>query len=147
MSPFDAAFSLVVSEEGDYSRNGADAGNWTSGRMGIGQLKGTKYGISAAAFPDLDIENLTLDQAKAIYKTHYWDFLGLDTAPWGTALLRFDAAVNQGQNWAKTLTGTDIEIAAARAVRYAQAGAFGSFGKGWMNRLFTMFKTAQVTPP
>jgi hypothetical protein len=40
---------------------------WTTGIIGKGICKGTKYFISAMTYPDLDIKNL-LDQAKAIYK-------------------------------------------------------------------------------
>lgn len=38
-----------------------DKGNWTGGRVGVGQLKGTKYGISAAAYLHLGIKSLTLE--------------------------------------------------------------------------------------
>lgn len=73
-----------------------DPGNWTGGKVGIGQLKGTKYGISAAQYPGLDIANLTLDQAQAIYKPAYWDKVYGDLIPDVIAGCLFDTAVNEG---------------------------------------------------
>lgn len=37
-----------------------------------------KYGISNFAYPDLDIEALTLQEAKALYRRDYWDKNRLD---------------------------------------------------------------------
>ena len=65
---FDTAFANVIGLEGGYTDDPRDRGNWTGGTVGQGKLRGTKYGISAAAFPTLDIANLTLDAAKAIYR-------------------------------------------------------------------------------
>jgi hypothetical protein len=45
---FDRAFEETIGLEGGFSRNPDDNGNWTGGRRGLGELKGTKYGISAA---------------------------------------------------------------------------------------------------
>ena len=58
--------------EGGYENNPNDSGNWTGGKVGEGELKGTKYGISASEFPALDIVNLTEAEAQAIYKSKYW---------------------------------------------------------------------------
>jgi len=44
-----------------------DDSNCAGSKQGRGELKGTKYGIAAKSYPHLDIKNLTLDQAKAIY--------------------------------------------------------------------------------
>lgn len=93
---FDDAFTYVVGEEGKLSTDPKDRGNWTGGKIGVGILKGTKYGISAAAYPLLDIANLSLSDAKAIYKRDYWDELEGDTFPFGNALCLFDFGVNAG---------------------------------------------------
>jgi lysozyme family protein len=106
MAAFDQAFAAVIGSEGGYSANPADPGNWTGGSVGAGACRGTKYGISAAAYPGLDIANLTQAQAQAIYRSDYWDKLQSDTLPPPLALLLFDAAVNNGP---------------ARAVRWLQA--------------------------
>lgn len=93
---FADAFKYVVGEEGKLSLDPQDRGNWTGGQVGVGQLKGTKYGVSAAAYPFLDIANLTLDAARAIFKRDYWDRLQGDSIPYGSALVLFDFGINAG---------------------------------------------------
>jgi len=65
--PFRRALSFVLKEEGGLSLDRYDSGNWTGGRVGVGALKGTKYGIATSSYPDLDIRRLTVEQAGAIY--------------------------------------------------------------------------------
>ena len=96
MSNFDSMFAVVSGHEGDFSDNPADPGNWTSGVVGIGSCRGTKFGISAAAYPDIDIANLTLDEARSLYRRDYWDRINGDLLPAPIALLVFDAAINSG---------------------------------------------------
>ena len=64
-----------VNHEGGFQKETNDKGNWTGGEIGAGELKGTKYGISAREFPNLDIKNLTQDQAVQIYIEGYWKTL------------------------------------------------------------------------
>lgn len=68
------AFLITIDpdHEGGFQNSPRDKGNWTGGQIGVGQLKGTKYGISAAIFPALDIKNLTPEQAIGIYTNKYW---------------------------------------------------------------------------
>jgi len=61
----------IVVNEGGYQDDYNDSGNWTGGEVGKGTLKGTNYGISAASYPTLDIKNLTIDEAKQIYRDDY----------------------------------------------------------------------------
>ena len=123
----------------------------------------TKYGISQAAFPDLDIRNLTPEQALEIYATNYWEPAKCPALPPKLALVHFDAAVNCGVGQAArfleqavgvTVDGIvgPITIAAAWKAtdavgaylslreafyrRLAQANpAEGVFLQGWLNRL------------
>lgn len=137
MSFFDAAFQVVVGIEGGYVNDPLDPGGET------------KYGISKRAYPNLNIANLTLEDAKAIYRRDYWDRCACDTMPWERAICVFDCAVNEGPGVARSLNvqATDTtRFMAERAVRYAHDKNFGRYGKGWNNRLFTIFKAAQVTP-
>jgi lysozyme family protein len=92
------AFAYVVGEEGKLSMDPQDPGNWTGGKVGVGIRKGTKYGISAAAYPLLDIANLSMPDARAIYQRDYWNKLGGDSLPYGNALCLFDFGVNAGIN-------------------------------------------------
>jgi lysozyme family protein len=96
MGNFDRVFDIVVGHEGGFTANPADCGNWTGGVIGAGTCRGTRFGISAAAYPDLDIANLSLDAAKALYQQDYWQRIAGDHLPASLALLVFDAAVNNG---------------------------------------------------
>lgn len=93
---FNAAFAFTVGEEGGYSVDPNDPGNWTGGAVGQGRLRGTRWGISAASHPGLDIANLSLEAARAIYRNGYWAPIAGDALPPALALATFDAAVNAG---------------------------------------------------
>ena len=162
-SAFLDAFARLLPFEGGFSDDPADPGNWTGGAVGVGVLRGTKYGISAASYPTLDIAGLTPGAATALYRAGYWDKIAGDALPGPIAAELFDCAVNQGVGFAaRTLqaalhvavdgvigpqtvaaaarAGNDplpvvVEIAARRAVRYAGSGGFSRFGYGWMRRL------------
>lgn len=57
----------------------------------------TKYGISKRAYPQLDIANLTEQQARAVYRTDYWNAVhGDDIQSQMVAENLFDTAVNMG---------------------------------------------------
>ncbi len=56
----------------------------------------TKYGIDAADHPGLDIRNLTLGQATAIYRDGEWTRCQCDDLPNGIDTAVFDCAVNNG---------------------------------------------------
>lgn len=150
MSFFEQADAVVAGIEAGFTKDARDPGNWTGGKVGVGILKGTKYGIAASAYPDLDIENLTLDQARAIRKRKYWDVIGADAMPWERALCAYDCAINQGDGAEELLakrSGSDaVEFMAARALRYAASPNLREFGHSWMHRLFTIFKAAQRSP-
>jgi len=73
MSTFDLAFPYTFNNEKGFQNDPEDAGNWTGGAVDVGELKGTKYGISAASYPDLDIENLTINEAHDIYLRDFWN--------------------------------------------------------------------------
>ncbi len=113
MTVFDNAFRAVIGEEGGYTANSADPGNWTGAKCGAGECRGTKYGISAASYPNMNILALTLDDAKTIYRRDYWDHVRGDELPPAIALLVFDAAVNSGPDralrWLQCVLRVDID--------------------------------------
>jgi len=96
MDNFARCFAFTLGAEGGYSNNPADPGNWTGGAVGNGELRGTNFGISASAYPQLDIANLTQSQAEDIYRRDYWAALQGDSLALPVALVAFDAAVNAG---------------------------------------------------
>lgn len=96
MTTFDKCFDRVIGHEGGFQDDRRDRGNWTGGEVGKGQLKGTKFGLAAMTYPDVDIKNLTVEQAKAIYKRDWWDKLKMDRYPSALAYQMFDASINHG---------------------------------------------------
>jgi Putative secretion activating protein len=107
---FDDSFKLLIDVEKGFSLNRNDEGNWTGGEVGEGELKGTKYGISAAAYPELDIKNLTVKQAKDIYHRDYWDKLKLEGIPEIIRFDLFDTAVNSGVSTAAKLLQRTVKV-------------------------------------
>jgi len=93
---FEDAVEIVLSKEGGFTANPNDSGNWTGGRPNSGVLKGTKFGISAKSYPDLDIKGLKRSQAVEIYRRDYWDKLRAEQLPDALRLTVFDMAVNAG---------------------------------------------------
>lgn len=96
MTRFDEIFERVIGHEGKLSMDPNDRGNWTGGQIGVGELLGTKYGISAAANPDLDIRNLTIEQAKDRARARYWDPIRGDELGMPLDEFVFDFAYNSG---------------------------------------------------
>lgn len=157
-SSFDVAFAFVVGIEKGFQDNPTDRGNWTGGRVGVGVCRGTKYGISAASYPDYDIRNLTLDQAKAIAKRDYWDVYHCDELNAEVALQVFDAAYNGGHpaQWLQQAAGAKADgrvgpatVAAANAMdpmklcmridayrlMFMADSPADQFDDGWMRRI------------
>lgn len=108
----DFIWNFMVGSEGrtlDLTRS--DSGNWTGGKVGVGELKGSKYGVSAARYPTLDIANLTEDDAKAIFDRDYFTKFGCDRIPPGLGLLVSDAAYNGGDpiRWMQRAVGAGVD--------------------------------------
>ncbi len=71
----------------------------------------TKFGISQRAYPNLDIKNLTEQQAREIYKTDYWNRIrGDDINNQVIAENIFDTAVNMGVRTASRLAQLAADI-------------------------------------
>ena len=82
---FNSIIEQTLAHEGGYSNNPSDAGGET------------KYGISKRSYPNVDIKNLTLEQAKAIYKRDFWDNQGYSSIEdIELASKVFDLGVNMG---------------------------------------------------
>lgn len=108
---FADAFAFVIGQEGGLSMDAGDKGNWTGGKVNVGTLKGTKYGISAAAYPAEDIPNLTLDRARFLAKRDYWDKFSGDALPYPIALGMFDCGYNEGPAEAARLAQKTLGLA------------------------------------
>ncbi len=170
---FSDAFAFVVGEEGTLSLDRGDKGNWTGGQVSIGDLRGTKYGISAAAYPTEDIPNLTLDRARLIAKRDYWDKFSGDTLPYPIALGLFDAGYNEGVREATRLAqkalGIVVDGVVGRAtiaglsncsvpkfarkfcinriVAYASLAYWVEDHDGWVGRVLDVYQQMVMTNP
>lgn len=95
-SNFPAVMDEVFRHEGGLSMIRSDPGNWTGGKVGVGELRGTNFGIASHAHPNVDIKNLTKAQAREIYRRQYWNPIKGDDLPAGIDLVTMDPAVNSG---------------------------------------------------
>ncbi|PSH04999.1 MAG: hypothetical protein CXZ00_04465 [Acidobacteria bacterium] len=68
MSSFDAAFNFILNHE-DRQRTG----KVTHDRGGV-----TRWGIASLYNPGVDVQNLTLNEAREIYRRKYWGPFHLD---------------------------------------------------------------------
>lgn len=158
---FDKAFDRLIGHEAGFSDDKKDPGNWTGGRPGVGELKGTKFGIAANTYPDLDIKNLTLDQARAIYFRDWWQKIGADEIDPAIVFQLWDFAVNAGMGTAKRALQRAVGVAddgkigprslaaikamtvpdvllrfnAQRLRFYTSLSTWPTYGKGWTNRV------------
>jgi lysozyme family protein len=89
VSDFRRAIDIIIAtHEGGFQNRPDDPGNWTAD----GQLKGTKFGMSAHSFPNVDIENLTLTEAEDLYRQTWGHFAEIQDQAVLTKVL--DLAVN-----------------------------------------------------
>ncbi|MBU6448061.1 MAG: hypothetical protein KGQ26_00395 [Rhodospirillales bacterium] len=164
MDNFKNCLAFVLQAEGGYSDNPADPGNWTTGVVGGGALHGTKCGISAAAYPALDIRNLTEQQIQDLYRQDFFVPIRGDDLPLPLAMAAFDAAVNAGVRRSITWLQQSAEVVAdgilgdttlkalnrgnaltlandalaRRLDYYAGLPGWTKFGLGWARRILTL---------
>ena len=103
----------------------------------------TNYGINQAAHPDIDVSQLTPDQAKSIYKSDYWDAIGADKMPPALGRVAFDTAVVAGPAKAQDLIaqsgGDPMKLLSLRE-QYQQGliasnpEKYGPYAKVWTAR-------------
>ena len=105
MKSFKEIIEKVLEHEGGYVNDPKDLGGET------------KYGITKRFYPDVDIKNLTIEQATEIYKKDYWDKNKVESLPQNLWHIYFDMCVNMGKRTAvKVLQraavnkGRDIEV-------------------------------------
>lgn len=123
----------VIGIEGGYVENDAGKGP-------------TKYGINGQAngLTDDQVKNLTMDQARDIYKKKYWNAIGADNLSPEMRAVAFDTAVNQGVGVAQQLlkqAGNDpAKFLQLRREKYQELIAsnpdkWQQYEKSWMGRI------------
>ena len=105
MKTFNEIIEKVLEHEGGYVNDPKDLGGET------------KYGITKRFYPNLNIKELTIEQAKEIYRKDYWDKNKVESLPQNLWHIYFDMCVNMGKRTAvKVLQraannkGRDIEV-------------------------------------
>ena len=88
MKDFNEIIEKVLEHEGGYVNDPKDLGGET------------KYGITKRFYPDLNIKELTIEQAKEIYKSDYWDKNKVESLPQNLWHIYFDMCVNMGKRTA-----------------------------------------------
>jgi len=88
MKNFNEIIEKVLEHEGGYVNDPKDLGGET------------KYGITKRFYPDVDIKNLTIEQATEIYKKDYWDKNKVESLPQNLWHIYFDMCVNMGKRTA-----------------------------------------------
>jgi hypothetical protein len=159
---FDRAIHICFEREGVFSDDPRDKGG------------PTRFGISSAANPDVDLDALTREGAIKLLHDRYWDKFRCDQLPWPISLLLFDAVVQHGGDGAKGLqhvlgVGADgvvgwRTVAAVERMRvagllrelaasflafrvehiYMGAAGWPTYSTGWLRRLF--FVAFDTTP-
>jgi lysozyme family protein len=98
MKTFKEIIEKVLEHEGGYVNDPKDLGGET------------KYGITKRFYPDIDIKNLTIEQATEIYKKDYWDKNKVESLPQNLWHIYFDMCVNMGKRTAvKVLQRAEIK--------------------------------------
>lgn len=146
---FDMAFDRLMGHEGGYVNNPKDPGGET------------KWGISRRSYPNLDIRNLTREEAKAIYYRDFWNIIKSDDVSEAVMFQVFDIAVNSGiqtairmlqravgaaddghwgpisQGRLQAYSDSDIImlINAERLEFITKLSTWSTFGKGWTKRI------------
>lgn len=143
---FDTAFDRLLGHEGGYVNHPKDPGGETN------------WGISKRSYPNVDIKNMTREQAAHIYLRDFWQPLG--DAPAAVKFQAFDFAVNSGIQTAIRKLQAAIGVAddghwgaisaaklasmevndvllrymAQRLRFWVKCSAWPTMGAGWVNR-------------
>lgn len=122
--------TFIFKWEGGYSNDPSDPGGETN------------FGISKRAYPNLDIRNLTKQQAQEIYQRDYWNAISGDTLNPSLAAAALDTAVNMGVTRAKQFlsqTNDWKQFIQLRKDFYTnlvkRKPALGKYLNGWLNRV------------
>lgn len=99
---FEAVFATVIGIDLAHRVDRKQGTHWTGGARGIGELRGEKFRLESACFPDFDIAKLTAEEARLVWHEK-WLELGCDELTNETAAAVFEAYVEQGEAAARRL--------------------------------------------
>lgn len=139
MADFPTSLAFTLNQEGGY--NPDDLGSPSN------------YGIRQEDNPDLDVQNLGLDDAARVYKSRYWDKAGISNLPDNMKLPAFDTVVNHGVEGGLKLiqqANNDpqklIQLRQAAYDRLAQNPKYADKLPAWNNRLTALKQQISTGP-
>jgi len=154
---FDQALALVLKSEGGWVHHASDPGGETN--KGVTKRVWEAW-IGRPCKPG-EMKTLTNEQVAPLYRKNYWDAIFGDDLPAGVDYAVFDFAVNAGPQQAKKTIQRALGVNADGSIGpitlaaikdadgskllrafsaekekfYRGLPTFGTFGKGWMNRI------------
>lgn len=157
VSNFKPSLALVLKSEGGFVNHPSDPGGMTN----LGVTRNVWREWTKRDVDEAEMRALTPELVEPMYKARYWDAVKADDLPRGIDYAVFDAAVNMGPGRAAKLLQAALgvtadgvigraTIAAATAADpaelleafslgkeafYQSLPTFGTFGKGWLNRV------------
>lgn len=161
---FEKAIQYTIKEEGWFSDHPDDRGGATKFGISIGFMRQINPNVTTE-----DIAGLSLEEAKDLYKAHFWDRIRGDDLPMAMALLTFDMAVTSGQRDAvrtlqaavgtyedgiigpvtiRTANESPIQtqvvqdFSTRRVLHFSKLPGWAVFGRGWVARTFRMHDRA-----
>ena len=145
---FKKSLEFTLKWEGGYSNDKDDPG------------RETNFGISKRYHPNIDVKNLTKEQAAAIYYSDYWLKSGAILTQWPACLAIFDTAVNLGvprvlsfiadyqMDEEENSFGLARYVLARRQAHYERRvkvlPRMKKYLKGWMNRTDDLKKVGEI---
>lgn len=161
---YDTCYAYALEHEGGYCWDKGDPGGPTKYGVTIydlGNWRGVK--VTSKNFDEMhqEVKNLSLAEAKLIFKKHYWDPLRCDELPAGLDYTMFDFGVNSGNKraiimaqrslqiaddgvmgpvtWGKMMSADPVRLMTdinARRQRFLEGlSTFRIFGRGWTKRV------------
>ena len=157
LSNFPASLALVLKAEGGFVNHPRDPGGMTN----LGVTRNVWREWVKRDVDEAEMRSLMPELVAPLYKANYWDACRCDDLPRGVDYAVFDSAVNMGPGRAAKLLQAALgvtadgrigraTIAAATAADpsdliesfsygkeefYQSLPTFGTFGKGWFNRV------------
>lgn len=131
LTTFDKAWEFTSKWEGGYSNHPNDPGG------------STMYGITQRAYTNWlgeyrDVKEITKEEARAVAKQAYWDYMGLDEVSPELAIAVFDWGFHSGPDnvlgRVQNMT-TAQQVMDARMQFLTELKNFNSFGRGWVRRV------------
>lgn len=116
---FRTCVAEILAHEGGYVDHPRDPGGCTN----FGITRATLQSWRRSAVTCADVRAMAVDEARAIYRAHYWNGVRGDDLPAGLDLVLFDGAVNSGRRRSVEWLQAEIGVAQDGAIGPITLGA------------------------